>query len=244
MEGFPLPIVLLLLLMAGFGLLLLSPRLRNVPADYPLWGAKAGLTPRSYRQRVIHKGFPILTLPGCPLAPGEVALLAGRVRLELPPGRSLGRAHQRRRKEIPCFGLTPVEWGRLIVTSQRLLFVGSRDSLSLPFASGLGSTGFTRGLLIELAQSRAAYFFRFPHALLFGEAIRLLHAFRWERTARETLERVSEPFHKRSVFRTKDEGSRLPDPVGNQRRDLREAFEAPLFLGAGRRSSSVTWKPF
>src|SRR3990170_8583664 len=142
MEGFPLSIALILLLMAGFGLLWLSPRLRNAPTDYPLWGAKPGLSPRSYHQQVILQGFRILTFPDCPLAPGEVALLAGRSRLELPPGRSRESGSQRWRKEVPCFGLQPVGGGRLIVTSQRLLFVGAEDSLSLPFASGLSSIVF------------------------------------------------------------------------------------------------------
>lgn len=245
MEGFPLPIALLLLLMAGFGLVWLSPRLRDVPIDSPLWGAKPGLSPRSYRQQLIQRGFPIRTLADCPLAPGEVALLAGRARLELPPGRSHGGADQRRRREIPCFGLTPVGRGCLIVTSQRLLFVGGGDSLSLPFASGLSGAAFTRGLLIEMTQTRASYFFRFPHALLFEEAVRLLQAFRWERTTRETYERVSGTHaQERGVLMMKVEESRLPRPGGNQRWSAREALGRPFFFGVEGRSSSTTWKPF
>ena len=139
----------------------------------------------------------------------------------------------------------PVGWGRLVVTNQRLLFVGGGDSLSLPFASGLSGAAFARGLLIEMAQTRAAYFFRFPHALLFEEAVKLLRTFRWERTSREGCERVfGVRDQERSVLVKKSEGETLAGPGRLQRRDVREALEPPLFFGAGRRPSSVTWKPF
>lgn len=239
MDGLLLALGLLVLMIGGFGLLALSPRVRSWPIDYPIWGAMPNTSRRVYRWRVMRLGFPVLSLPGCQLRSGEVALLAGRARLELPGGgiRETYRSHKG--QEIPCLGMAPIGWGRLVVTSERLLFVGTDDSLSLPFGALLNCSTFARGLFVETSGGGVAYFFRFPYAPLFVEALALLTNDRWQKTSRQAFERVRSRPSKRWSGRKEKLG---PSAVRrDQRRGVREALGRTRFLGAAGRSSE---KPF